>query len=91
MANKEQTLFQMLGDVFKGPLKGWTIYVMVLGLALTGFFVYALIRFLGAESVTDHLHWELAVILSGMVIMLMKIWFWLLMMRNSIVHALSKS
>ena len=90
MAFKEQTLFQMVGDVFKGPLKGWTIYVMVIGLVITGFFVYSLVQFIGAENVTDHLHWMVGMILSGMVIMLMKIWFWLLMMRNSIIRALKK-
>ena len=90
MAYKEQTLFQMVGGVFKGPLKGWTIYVLVFGFAVTGFFVYSIVQFLVAETVIDHLHWMLGVVLAGLGIILMKIWFWLLMMRNSILHALDK-
>ncbi|MEE8296070.1 MAG: DUF6768 family protein [Sphingomonadales bacterium] len=90
MAIKEQTLFQMVGDVFKGPLKGWTILLMIFGVVITGFFIYSLWQFMGAVSVTDHLHWLLGVILAGLGIVLMKIWFWLLMMRNSILRALEK-
>lgn len=90
MAIKEQTFFQMVCDVFKGPLKGWTIYALIFGLAVTGFFIYSLIQFIEAESVTDHLHWLLGVVLAGLGIVLMKIWFWLLMMRNSIIRALEK-
>ncbi|MHA1543607.1 MAG: DUF6768 family protein, partial [Alphaproteobacteria bacterium] len=80
----------MLGDTFRGPMKGWTIYAMVFGLAITGFFIYSFMQFLAAETVTAHLHWMLAVILAGIGIVLMKIWFWLLMMRNSILKALEK-
>jgi hypothetical protein len=88
MAKNEETLMQMVGGVFQGPLKGWSIYALIFGLAVTGFFIYALLQFLAAETVVQHLHWEVALILSGFGIVLMKIWFWLLMMRNSIVRAL---
>jgi len=91
MAKNDQTLFQMFGETFKGPLRGWTIYAMVAGVLITVFFGYALWRFCGAVSVTEHLHWEVAVILSGMVIMLIKIWFWMLMMRNSIIREMKGS
>ena len=90
MAKNEETLMQMVGSVFQGPLKGWSIYALVFGLAVTGFFIYALLQFMAAETVIDHLHWEVALIISGLGIVLMKIWFWLLMMRNSILNALDK-
>lgn len=90
MAKNQETFFEMFFGVFKGPLKGWTIYAMVFGLAVTGFFIYALVQFFDAVSVTDHLHWMLGIILAGFGIVLMKIWFWLLMMRNSILKALDK-
>jgi len=67
------------------------LYAMVAGVLITVFFGYALWRFCGAVSVTEHLHWEVAVILSGMVIMLIKIWFWMLMMRNSIIREMKGS
>ena len=90
MTQKKETMMTMVCDVFTGPLKGWSIYALVFGLAVTGFFFYALLQFLAAETVVQHLHWEVALILSGFGIVLMKIWFWLLMMRNSIVRALEK-
>ena len=90
MAKKEQTLFEMIAGVFKGPIKGWTIYALLFGFAVTGFFVYSIVQFMAAVSVIDHLHWLLGVVISGLGIVLMKVWFWLLMMKNSIIHALDK-
>ncbi len=87
---KKETLTTMLCDIFTGPLKNWVYLTMVFGLGFTVLFIYSLWQFWIAETVTTHLHWGLAVILSAMVIMLMKIWFWMLMMRNSIVRALGK-
>ena len=90
MAQKQENIMTMVCDVFTGPLKGWVYLTMVFGIGLTVFFIYSFVQFWEAVSVSDHLHWGLAVILSGMIIMLMKIWFWMLMMRNSIVRALDK-
>ena len=90
MAQKKETLMTMVCDIFTGPLKNLVYLTMVFGAGLTVFFIYSFWQFWIAESVNNHLHWGLAVILSGMVIMLMKIWFWMLMMRNSIVRALEK-
>ena len=90
MAEKKETLMTMLCDVVTGPLKNWVYLMMFFGLGLTVLFIYSFWQFWIAVSVTDHLHWGLAVILSGMIIMLMKVWFWVLMMRNSIIRALEK-
>lgn len=90
MAEKKETLTTMLCDILTGPMKNWVYLIMVFGLAITVLLIYAVWQFWIAEAVTSHLHWGLVVILSGMVIMLMKIWVWMLMMRNSIVRALKK-
>lgn len=88
MAKSKQTLTGLVCDVYKGPFRGWAFYATAAGILVTAFFAYALWKFCGAVGIADHLHWGLAAILAAMVIMLLKIWFWLLMMRESIIRDL---
>ena len=90
MAKSDQTMMQMVCGVFQGPLKGWTYLGVIFALVFTVILFYSGWRFLGAETVNDHLHWGLVVILSALFIAILKLWFWLQMMQNSIIRALKK-
>lgn len=90
MAKNDQTLIGMACEVFNGPLKGWTYLAMFFGLVFTVIFFYSGWQFLGAETVSAHFHWAVALLLSALFIAMLKIWFWMLMMRNSIIRELKK-
>ena len=90
MAKSDQTLMQMVCGVFQGPLKGWTYFGLFLGLIFTVIFFYSGWRFLGAETVNAHFHWAVAVLLSALFVAMLKMWFWMQMMQNSIIRALKK-
>jgi len=91
MAKSEQTLMQQVCGVFTGPLKRWVYFGMLIGVVFTVALFYSGWRFWIAESVNDHLHWGLAVILSALFVAMMKLWFWLQMMQNSIIRELKGS
>ncbi len=90
MAKSEQTLMQMACGVLQGPMRPWVYLGVFFGLIFTGTFFYSGWQFIGAETVNAHFHWAVAVILSALFIAMLKIWFWMLMMRNSIIRALGK-
>jgi len=90
MAQSEQTLISMACDVLRGPMKAWTYLAMVFGLVFTVTFFYSGWQFMAAESVNDHFHWAVPLLLSALFIAMLKIWFWMLMMRNSIIRELKK-
>lgn len=87
---KELTLIQEACGVFNGPHGGWAWLGFLMGLAFLALFAYSLWRFWIAVDVTDHLHWGLAAILSALFLAMLKLWFWLMMLRNSIVRAMGK-
>lgn len=86
----EPGLIRQVCEVFQGPLKGWTYLGLLFALGFTVLFFWSLIEFLAAETVTDHLHWGLVVILSAIFVAMIKIWFWLMMVKNAIVSELRK-
>lgn len=90
MAKSNQTLISMACEVFQGPMKAWSYLAMLFGLIFTVIFFYSGLQFLGAETVNAHFHWGVALLLSALFIAMLKIWFWMLMMRNSIIRALEK-
>lgn len=90
MAKSDQTLMQMACGVLQGPLRPWVYFGLALGLIFTVIFFYSGWRFLGAESVNAHFHWAVAVLLSALFVAMLKMWFWLQMMQNSIIRALKK-
>lgn len=53
----ERGLFRQLGDTFHGPMKGWTIAVNLVVVALTLLGFWAVWGFLNAESVESMLRW----------------------------------
>ncbi len=90
MAKNDQTLISMACGAFQGPMKAWSYLAMLFGLIFTVIFFYSGWQFLGAETVNDHFHWAVALLLSALFIAMLKIWFWMLMMKNSIIRALEK-
>lgn len=91
MTNNNETLMTMVCDIFSGPLKVLSYLAMIFGLIFTVLFIYSGWQFLGAETLNAHFHWAVALLLSALFIAMLKIWFWMLMMKNSIIHALRKS
>lgn len=86
MAQSEQSLIQQACGIYRGPLKSWAYLVTLFGLVFTAAFLYSGWRFWIAESINDHFHWGVALLLSALFIALMKIWFWLQMAKNEIIR-----
>ena len=89
MANNE-TLMTMVCDVFTGPMKKWAWLGMLMGLIFTGIFVYALVKFMNGQDIHARVFWGPPMLLAALFVAMLKIWFWLQMMKNSIIKALKK-
>ena len=90
MAKNDETLMTMVCDVFSGPLKAWSYYVLVLGLVFTGIFIYSLVKFLSIGEFASRVFWGVPLILSAIFLSMVKIWFWIQMAKNSIIKALKE-
>jgi len=78
---KNLNLFDMVKGVFTGPTKGLAVLGTVFGLAVTVFWVYAIVQFLGTTDVLMSIRWGVGLIVASIGIGLMKVWFWLMMWR----------
>ena len=89
---REPGLLHQACEVFTGPHGGFAWLGLLVGLAFAILLVYALWRFCQAPDadLATQLHWALIAILSALAVALIKLWFWLMMIRNSIVRELNK-
>ncbi len=71
-------------------MKGWAWLAMLFGLVFTVGFFYSGWQFMQAENLNAHFHWGVALLLSGLFIAMLKIWFWLQMAKNEIIEHLKK-
>ena len=86
----EQGLIGKLEQVYKGKL-GWLAVIMnVVTILLVGFFVYCLIRFLGAETPKELIVWGFAGFMSMMATGMLKLYFWMQMDKNDIKRELKR-
>lgn len=94
MANRkgkgEPGLIRQVFEVFQGPQEGWSYLALLFALGFTALFFWSLVEFLAAETVNDHFHWAVVLILSALFVAMIKIWFWLMMVKNAIVRELRK-
>lgn len=82
----EQNLFEMAMGTFRGKNRWWTMYGMVLILALTAVGVYSLLQFMATTDSREIVIYGALLAFSIMAIGFIKIWFWMAMNRNAVIR-----
>ncbi|PHS21954.1 MAG: hypothetical protein COA84_14440 [Robiginitomaculum sp.] len=87
---EEPGMFAMLFDIFKGKMRFWNLYGMVLGFAATGFALWAGWNFFHTSDPRMMTLWGVGmgvgVFFSGML----KLWFWLEMHKNMVIREIKR-
>ncbi len=86
----EQGMFAMIFDVFRGKMRFWSAYGMVLAFAATAFAVWAGWNFFHTSDPRMMTLWGMGmgvgVFFSGML----KIWFWMEMHKNMVIREIKR-
>ena len=87
---QNETMMTAVCDVFTGPMKNWAWLATLLMLVFTVIFFYALHKFVTIHDDGARAFWGPPMVLAALFVAMLKIWFWLEMLKNSIIKALKK-
>lgn len=82
----EQNLWEMSMELFRGRQKWLSIWGYIIGIILVATGVWALLRFLAATELQELARFGMFFMAAFAAVMAMKIWFWMVMNRNSIIR-----
>ena len=87
---KEQSPFEMIGGLFEGKMKWWTVGNVLISLTFIVLSVFCLLKVLEVENTNSLIRWSLALIGSMSVPTMLKLWNWHQMQRNSILREIKR-
>lgn len=87
---EERGLFQQLGDTFRGPMKGWTIFANIFVMIATGVGIWAIVEMLSADTVRGLILWAALGWAAWTMQIGLKQWLWDRMNLLSVLRELKK-
>lgn len=86
----DEPIFRELRDTFRGRKAWMTIYVFVFTMIFTVLFALCLWKFLTLDPGRAKLEYGLGVLLFALFIAMLKIWYYMLLNRNSVLRELKR-
>ena len=87
---EDQGLFAQLAAVFKGNMKGWNLFGLVLATVTAIIMFYSGYQFFVNETLDERVFWGVIFIVSWTGNMGLKIYFWLEMNKNATVREIKR-
>lgn len=87
---REQTIFQMLFETFRGQQRYVNILGAIFQLIFMALTVWAAMRFFDASQAREQILFSTLFITSFGVTMSFKIWFWMVMNRNALSREIKR-
>ena len=86
----EQSMFEMVGETFRGRSRWMTVLVYVSLLAFLVLAIFTAVSFFEAESTRDQIAWAVGFVYSMIVISGLKVWYWMQMNRNALTREIKR-
>ena len=86
----DQPLHSQLMETFKGKLAWMNIVGWIAGFAVAAVMFYCVWQFVNAAEIRDMLMWGGGAALATAGLVLIKIWFWMEMQKNSVVREIKR-
>ena len=88
--SKEQNIFEELLTSFQGSRRWLSVYVFIIILIFFAISIYSLVQFVSVEDVRQMLVWGAAMGGSLLMVMALKIWYWMQMDKNSLTREIKR-
>ena len=86
----EQSVWGMIGGIFKGKL-GWLVIVMnIINLVVFGLLIYCLIQFFNVTETNELIQWGLGVVICLMFNSMIKLYAWMQMDKNALLREIKR-
>ncbi len=86
----EMGLFEMMLGSFKGRLRGWMIYAMVMTLIFTVVMFFCIWKAYFADDTDTRLLWLFGVMFSGAATAMLKMWWFMQMDKHNILREIKR-
>lgn len=87
---QEAGLFEIISDSFRGRFRHWVILVWSFSLLMTGAWIYCAVRFFSATTTDEKLMWVAGFLVSCLMVVTLKMWYWMEMNRTLIVKDIKR-
>ena len=88
--SKEQNIFEELLTSFQGSRRWLSVYVFIIILIFFAISIYSLVQFVSVEDVRQMLLWGAAMGGSLLMVMALKMWYWMQMDKNSLTREIKR-
>ena len=86
----EQSVWGMIGGIFKGKL-GWLVIIMnIINLVVFGLLIYCLIQFFNVTETNELIQWGLGVVICLMFNSMIKLYAWMQMDKNALLREIKR-
>jgi len=86
----EPHILEEVLETFRGRQRWLVIFAVGYSVVFVGLAIWSLVEFLGAQTVPMQLRWGALLFASMMVIIAVKVWFWLEMHKNRVVREVKR-
>ncbi|REJ67119.1 MAG: hypothetical protein DWQ31_12280 [Planctomycetota bacterium] len=86
----EQSIFQMIGDSFRGRHRWLVALVFVETTVFLVLAILSAVQFFQAETERDMMMWSVAFLLFLLAIMAGKIWYWMELNKNAVTREVKR-
>jgi uncharacterized PurR-regulated membrane protein YhhQ (DUF165 family) len=76
--------------VFAGRRRAWHIAAAIVVFVFFAFAVFCAVRLFGATEAAERVLWGVGVLLGMLMVMSIKIYFWLQLVRNALLRAIAR-
>ncbi len=87
---QEETFRQMLAGTFKSQPRWMTAIAWIYILLFTAIAVVAAVQFFDTDAVKGQILWATVFLTSNMIVMILKMWFWMIMNRNRVLREVKR-
>lgn len=86
----EEGIFPKIKGSFRGPMRGWVIYLFVINSLFTLLFFYSVWQAVATRVFQAHLMWVLAALFCVVITGLGKIWYWGELNKNTLLREMKR-
>ena len=86
----DESIHDSVLELYLGQRRWLNLFLTLCSMALFGVMLFCGYRFFNAESTRDMIAWSTGCLLLFMWLVMMKLWFWLEMLKNSVTREVKR-
>ena len=86
----EPSMYEMIMETFRGKYRWMAMVAVFYSIVFMGLFIFAGIKFFGAEAPRDMMMWAILCIVCWFAVAMLKIWYWMELNKNALTREIKR-